>query len=206
MATASCSNDICTENQNSVPKAQFVNTALDTQIAPDTIAIMGVGAPNDSLLYSAGTRLTDIYLPLRPNFETTSYLFHYTSRDVTDPDTGEVTEDHSGDDIIVFSYTSTPFFSGADCGAMYRYYISEIRHTTHGIEMIIIEDPVVINTDKVRIYIALKEPPKADDDSTDDDTGDGSDSDDNTDASSSTDAEVMSTARYAAALKGGASR
>lgn len=175
LLTGACSNDICTDNQNSLPRAQFVNADLDAQISPDTIAIMGVGAPNDSLLYKAGTRLTDIYLPLRPNYESTSYLFHYTGRDTTDPDTGEVTEDHTGDDLIVITYTTTPIFSGADCGAMYRYYITDMRHTTHGIDKIIISDPVITNTDMVRIYIAMKQPeaPTAPDDTdSSEDTGD----------------------------------
>lgn len=153
-----CSNDLCTDNQNSVPKAQFVNASLDAPVTPDTITITGIGAPADTPLYSAGTALSEIYLPLRPDEESTAYLFHYTSRDVKDEDTGEIVEDHTKDDILVFYYTTTPVFSGADCGALFRYFITDLRHSTNGIDKIIIDDPMVTNTDKVRIYIALKNP------------------------------------------------
>lgn len=65
MLASSCSNVGCTENQNSVPLAGFYSMQTGEKIAPDSLAVGGVDAPNDTLLLGPGSRVSSLYLPFR---------------------------------------------------------------------------------------------------------------------------------------------
>lgn len=131
-----CNTSGCTENQSSIPLAGFYNSATGRSIVLDSIAVGGVGAPDDSLLYSPGTRLTEIYLPLRSLDSSTSFFIHYAETGLDFPELN---------DTITLDYTSTPYFASEECGAMYRYNITRMDYTTHMIDSVVIVDSLITN-------------------------------------------------------------
>ncbi len=154
LSVQSCTTSMCTDNRNSIPEAGFYNVDTGEAVNVVGVSIGGIGAPNDSLLYDNQT-VQLVYLPLRPDAEVTSFRFHFSSDDTTDPDTGEVTPDHTHDDIVTFYYSSTPYFEGEECGAILHYFIDRVDFTPDGhIADIQLIDPNVTNEHKeyLRIY------------------------------------------------------
>ena len=140
-----CNTAGCTDNQNSLPLAGFYSMSTGEAISVDSIAVWGVGAPGDSLLLSASTSASQLYLPLRSSADETSFCFAYrqTALDYED-----------FQDTITISYTSQPWFISEDCGAGYRHTITSLRHTYHLIDSVGLTDSTVTNIDReiMRIY------------------------------------------------------
>lgn len=160
LSVQSCTTSMCTDNRNSIPEAGFYNVDTGEAVNVVGVSIGGIGAPNDSLLYDNQT-VQLVYLPLRPDAEVTSFRFHFSSDDATDPDTGEVTPDHTHDDIVTFYYSSTPYFDGEECGAILHYFIDRVDFTPNGhIADIQLVDPNVTNEHKeyLRIYFHVATP------------------------------------------------
>lgn len=157
MVMQSCTTSVCTDNRNSIPEAGFYNVDNGEAVSLVGVTIGGIGAPNDSLLYDNQT-VKLVYLPLRPDAEVTSFRFHFSSDDTSDPETGEVTPDHSHDDIVTFYYSGTPYFDGEECGAIMHYHIDRVDFTPDGhIVDIQLVDPIVTNEHKeyLRIYFHI---------------------------------------------------
>ncbi|HJE40157.1 MAG: hypothetical protein C7K11_02875 [Candidatus Amulumruptor caecigallinarius] len=182
LAMQSCTTSMCTDNRNSIPEAGFYDYATGEAANVVGVSIGGIDAPDDSLLYDNET-VQLVYLPLRADAEVTSFRFHFSSDDVTDPETGEVTPDHTHDDIVTFYYSSTPYFEGEACGAILHYRIDRVDFTPNGhIADIELLDPNVTNEHKeyLKIYFHVASSDDGDDsggdDSGSDDSGDGGDS------------------------------
>lgn len=146
---SSCNSGGCTENQTSVPRAGFYDMETLRQIALTGVEVGGVGAPNDSLLATGLSAINEIYLPLRANKATTSFYFRYL---VANDSTGLI----SPRDTLTVTYTTTPYFASEACGAMYRYTITRITHTTLMIDSIALTDSVINNLDIERLKIFFK--------------------------------------------------
>lgn len=147
MFCCSCNSTGCTDNQNSLPLAGFYAYDTEKSITVKGLEIGGVDAPNDSLLYTSGLSLSEIYMPFRANRDNTAYYFHYTQEGLDDP---------AMNDTIAFTYTSQPFFASEDCGAMYRYRITSMSYTTHIIDSVAITDSLITNVNTQRIKIFLR--------------------------------------------------
>lgn len=147
LIAASCSTDGCMENQSSLPLAGFYNSRTKASMPLDSIQVMGIGVPGDSLLYTIGTRLTEVYLPFRATAASTSYCFHYGYKAL---------EANEMNDTLTFHYTASPYFAGEECGAMYRYHINRLTYTRHLIDSIKIVDSLITNTatQQLNIFIA----------------------------------------------------
>ncbi len=144
---AGCNTLGCLDNGSSLPLAGFF--APDGQIIQlDSLAIGGVGAPNDSLLITPGTKVSEVYLPLRSTASSTSYVIHYAYREL-DADIYN--------DTITLDYTSIPYFVSEECGAMYYYHIDRMGYTTHLIESIELTDSLITNVDQQRIKIYMRQ-------------------------------------------------
>ncbi len=143
MALCSCSTDGCIENQSSIPLAGFYSTEAQQQIAFNSIEVWGVGATGDSLLTTTGTATQQVYLPFRTTQNNAAFCFHYS-------DFGAST---AYNDTVWFDYESTPYFASEECGAMYRYRITNVRHTNIFIDSIAVIDPEITNSDVERIKI-----------------------------------------------------
>lgn len=142
-----CNTSGCLENQSSIPLAGFYSSETGTAVALDSIDIGGLGAPDDSLLVKAGTAVSSVYLPLRFRDSSTEFVIRYRY-----PQLGIDTPDY--DDNISLAYTSEPYFASEECGAMYRYRITRMSHTTNLIDSVVILDSLITNADveRLRIY------------------------------------------------------
>lgn len=146
-ALTGCNTSGCTDLQSSIPLAGFYSSASQQAISVNNLEIYGVGAPGDSILYSGGTALREVYLPLRSDFASTSFCFHYTQ---------EGLDDDALNDTITFHYTSEPYFASEECGAMYRYTITRLSYTQHLIDSVAVTDSLVTNTDIERLKIYFR--------------------------------------------------
>lgn len=143
----SCSTDGCTENQSSIPLAGFYAAETGEAIALSQLEVYGIGAKGDSLLTEATSTIKQVYLPLRSTQNNTAYCFHYA-------EFGELATAYN--DTVWFEYESTPYFASEECGAMYRYKITSVRHTNVIIDSISLIDPEITNIDMERIKIFFK--------------------------------------------------
>lgn len=144
LITGSCNNNGCLENQSAIPLAGFYSADTEQQVMLPGLQIGGEGAPNDSLLLD-GTSANQVYLPMRSTATSVRWRFHYIQQGIDSPQM---------DDILEFDYTSKPYFASEECGAMYYYTITAVRHTTHLIDSVAVTDSLVTNldTERIRIY------------------------------------------------------
>ncbi|MDE7411999.1 MAG: hypothetical protein K2M94_08175 [Paramuribaculum sp.] len=143
----SCNSVGCTDNQNALPLAGLFSSETKQAITLSGIAVGGVGAPHDSLLYRSNQSLKEIYFPFRAAERTTSFYLHYTQSGLDDP---------MYNDTITFNYDASPQFVSEDCGAMYFYTITSSRYTTHLIDSVKVTDPYITNIDQQRIQIYFR--------------------------------------------------
>ncbi len=75
-----CTNDECYENKNSLPLAGFYSSdSHPASISLDSISIIGIGAPGDSVLHDSVSGLSQSYLPFRIDQGETVYEIKYLS-------------------------------------------------------------------------------------------------------------------------------
>ncbi|HBN63710.1 MULTISPECIES: DUF6452 family protein [Duncaniella] len=146
-AVSSCSNVGCTENQNSLPLAGFYSMSTKQQITPDSVAVGGVDAPNDTLLLGPGSRVSQLYLPFRSTKPSTEFYFQYKQKALDFPWLI---------DTLRFDYVATPYFASEDCGAMYHYRITSYSYTTHLIDSVAVTDSLITNIDHETIQIYFR--------------------------------------------------
>lgn len=145
-ALTSCSSDGCLENQSSIPLAGFYDSESKQAIVLNSLEVYGIGATGDSLLTTNGVETKQTYLPFRSTQKNTAFCFHYT----------EFGETNAYNDTIWFDYESIPYFASEECGAMFRYKITSVRHTDILIDSVTIIDPEITNVDVERIKIYFK--------------------------------------------------
>lgn len=146
-AVAGCNTSGCLDNGSSLPLAGFYNSDGE-QVSLDSLTISGIGAPNDSVLVAPGTKVDQVYLPLRSTASTTSYVLHYTYQGL---------DSVIYNDTLRFDYTSIPYFASEECGAMYQYHIDRMDYTTNLIERIEITDSLITNADIQRLKIYMRQ-------------------------------------------------
>lgn len=155
MLIASCQIGVCTDNKTSIPCAEFFNEQ-NKEISLTKVSIRGEGAVDDAELYTSDQSLSTIYLPLKATAKESTFIFHYAGNDSIDKETGEKIIDTRFDDKVSLYYSATPYFAGEECGAMYNYYLNDIRHTSNLIESIEITNPFVTNNGAVGIKIFMR--------------------------------------------------
>ena len=143
----SCNSTGCTENRNAIPQAEFFAAGSEETITLDSLEIVGVSAPRDSVLSAPGTEVSKIYLPMRPTADVTAWSFAYRWKALDDPRLN---------DTITFAYTSIPYFTSEECGATYRYRIDRMDYTRRLIDSVAVVDSMITNIDKVYIRIFFK--------------------------------------------------
>ena len=146
----SCSTDGCLDNQNAIPLAGFYDSASGSGISISNMQVSGVGAPGDSILQPAGRAISQIYLPMRSTANKTEWCLHYISADNPEADTDAF------NDTIAFEYNSHEYFASEECGAMYLYEITHVRHTSHLVDSVVVTDSLITNVDLERIRIYFK--------------------------------------------------
>lgn len=146
-----CNTAGCTENTSSIPEAGFyiIDSAGKQQaVKLDSLRLFGIGAPNDSAIVKPGSELQLVYLPLRSDQATTSFCFTYEWEDLSDP---------KYNDTLQFVYTSHPWLVSEECGASYRYRITQMLYTRHIIDSVAILDSMITNLDRETIRIFFKQ-------------------------------------------------
>lgn len=142
----SCNSNGCNDNRSSIPLAGFYSSE-GKAISLNILEIGGIGAPNDSLILSAGTNASEVYLPLRSEWEVVKYYIAYRTNELDYPQLN---------DTITFRYSSIPYFASEECGAMMRYHVTSIDYTTHLLDSVAMvpEDSVITNAnvENLRIY------------------------------------------------------
>lgn len=141
----SCATDDCTDNRNALPLAGFYSSATDQAVSVDSITIFGIGAPGDSLLLKNARNVNRVYLPLRIDNESTSFVIHYMQKELDNP---------RFNDTITFVYRTIRSFPSAACGASFRYEMEKINCTTHLIDSVTCPLGFIdnANVENIRIY------------------------------------------------------
>ncbi|MBO4721687.1 MAG: hypothetical protein J5629_02010 [Muribaculaceae bacterium] len=136
----SCNNDNCIGNGSAIPLAGFYNG--DKQITINSLTVYGIGAPNDSVIINK-TSAKSVYLPLRLSTNSCKYVFNYNTEDMPN-------------DTLTLGYDAIPYFQSHECGAMYKFKITSLEHTTHAIDSVLIPEPMITNADVVSIKIYVR--------------------------------------------------
>lgn len=156
---AGCNSSGCINNQNSIPLAGFYSYGTFASISVPGLTVGGVGAPGDSLIINNGNT-SSVYLPFRAEQPETSFFFHYNQESIAND---------AFNDTLTFTYSSLPYFASEECGAMYRYVITDFTYTRHLIDSVGLLDSIITNVDRERIRIYFR---TATDDEDEDDGND----------------------------------
>jgi len=154
---AGCNSSGCINNQNSIPLAGFYSYGTFTSISVPGLTVGGVGAPGDSLILNNGNT-SSVYLPFRAEHPETSFFFHYNQESI---------DNDAFNDTLTFTYSSVPYFASEECGAMYRYVITDFTYTKHLIDSVGLLDSVITNVDRERIRIYFRSVTEDEDDGND---------------------------------------
>lgn len=150
--TSGCSTSGCTDNRSSIPLAGFYSSVSHEAISVESMAVSGVGAPNDSLLLAPSAKSSEVYLPLRSDRDEVTFQFSYMWDEVADRGLA---------DYITVGYESFPYFASEECGAMYRYRITYLSHTDVVIDSVAITVPdsiiTNINAETIQIYFRTEQ-------------------------------------------------
>lgn len=151
-AASGCNTSGCLENQSAIPLAEFYSSATKKTATLNILRIHGIGAPADSALITPGSSVSQVYLPMRSTTASTAWCIAYNQEGLDSPEFN---------DTVTFDYTSLPYFASEECGAMYYYQITQIRHTEHLIDSVVAVDSLITNADRVyfKIYFRTAEEP-----------------------------------------------
>lgn len=170
-----CNTTGCVDNKSSIPLAGFYSYETLGAISLSNISVGGVGAPGDSLLLDH-TSAAEVYLPFRSLHEETVFFIRYEDTgesDEPDPDSPDEGGDSSDpaesapsravpavEDTLTFRYERIPYFASEDCGAMFRYRVTEFNATRHFIDSIALVDSMITNADRqtIQIYFRTQQP------------------------------------------------
>ena len=123
----SCSDDSCSDNGSSLPLATFYVGNQQQYI--NTLSIMGIGVPGDSLLVDSTSTSYALWRPATVGTATIR-------------------------DTLTLDYEPIEYFHSIECGTMYNFNIQRVTHTTHGIDSVVVLTPLVTNlrTPALRIH------------------------------------------------------
>lgn len=144
-----CATSECYDNQNSLPLAGFYSSAQrPAAISIDSISIIGIGAPGDSILQDSVRSLSEVYLPFRIDQNSTTYEIKYLFG---------VAGLLRISDIITFNYEIKPMFVSSACGTVYYYEIQSIDYTTNFIDSVTCPGGVITNanSENLKIYFRV---------------------------------------------------
>ena len=156
---AGCSGNECYENHSALPLASFFNASNSQAVTLQRVEIYGIGAPGDSILYTAQS-LREAYLPFRLWQDSTQYVFaYYGLVNAPEPEEGEEQPEVPTvvpADTVTFRYTPREWFVSPACGAMYFYNMKSVSHTSYLIDSIAFNE-VITNENVANIKIFFRE-------------------------------------------------
>lgn len=145
----SCNTTGCTDNQNSLPLAGIYSYTTGNAISISGIAIGGSGAPNDSLLASPGSTVSQVYLPFRATEPFTTFYITYHQEGL-----------EGQQDQVTFYYDTHPWFASEECGAMYHYRITRVAHTYVLLDSVGVSDSLITNIERETLQLFFRTAPQ----------------------------------------------
>ena len=146
-----CATSECYDNKNSLPLAGFYSAGERPQpIALDSISILGLDAPGNSVLQDSVRGLSQVYLPFRIDENSTAYEIRYLSG---------LPGELRMYDLITFNYEIVPMFVSSACGVVYYYKIESIDYTKNFIDSVACPSGVITNIseENLKIYFRVAE-------------------------------------------------
>ena len=146
---AGCATSECYDNQNSLPLAGFYSSQeVPAAISLDSITILGVGAPGDSILQDSVRSLSQTYLPFRIDEDSTTYEIYYLAG---------LPGLYRMYDKITFKYDIVPMFVSSACGTVYYYKMNSIEHTNNFIDSVTCPTGIITNEniENLKIYFRV---------------------------------------------------
>ena len=144
----SCSTSECFDNQNSLPLAGFYSSGDFPQaISIDSLTILGIGAPGDSILQDSVRSLSEVYLPFRIDENSTTYEIRYLAG---------IPGILGMRDRITFNYDIVPMFVSKACGVVYYYKMTSIDFTTNLIDTVVCPSGEITNENSENLKIYFK--------------------------------------------------
>lgn len=142
-------NSECYDNQNSLPLAGFYSSEPTPKaISLDSVSILGIGAPGDSILQDSVRSISQVYLPFRIDQNSTTYEIRYLAG---------LPGQYRMKDEITFNYEIIPMFVSTACGTVYYYKINNIEHTTNFIDSVTCPGGEITNAniENLKIYFRV---------------------------------------------------
>ena len=145
---AGCSTSECYDNQNSLPLAGFYSSEeVPKAVALDSISILGIGAPGDSILQDSVGVLSQVYLPFRIDQNSTTYEIRYLAG---------LAGLYRMADTITFNYDIVPMFVSTACGAVYYYKMTSIESTHVFIDSVVCPTGEITNANVENLKIFFR--------------------------------------------------
>lgn len=144
-----CATSECFDNQNSLPLAGFYSSEeVPAAISLDSLTILGVGAPGDSVLQDSVKSLSQVYLPFRIDQNSTTYQIFYL---------GGLPGKYGMFDEITFNYDIIPMFVSTACGTVYYYKMKSIDYTDNFIDSVTcpLGEITNANIENLKIYFRV---------------------------------------------------
>ena len=153
LVIAGCGGSECYENHSALPLAYFYSSYTRRQVSIQRLKIYGIGAPGDSVLYSAQT-LSEASLPFRLWQDTTQYVFAYAG--MLPDSIASAYPELIPADTLTFIYTPREWFVSPACGAMYFYDMDTVLHSSLLIDSVSFSK-VITNENVSNIQIFFRE-------------------------------------------------
>lgn len=144
-----CATSECFDNQNSLPLAGFYSSQkTPAAISLDSISILGIGAPGDSILQDSVRSLSQVYLPFRIDQNSTTYQIRYLAG---------LAGEYRLSDEITFLYDIVPMFVSTACGTVYYYKMISIDYTQTFIDSVTCPTGIITNEslENIKIYFRV---------------------------------------------------
>lgn len=142
-----CTNDTCGESRTTLPLAGLYNSQ-GVKTAFDSLAVYGIGGAADSAIVALpGTRITQLYLPMQPGTDRTTWVISYKQKALDHPELN---------DTMTLAYTSSPYFASSECGVVMHYRLTSFAYTRHLVDSIAVTDSLFNNYDFERIKIMFR--------------------------------------------------
>lgn len=141
LAATACGDGSCYDNGNSLPLVRFY-VSEGGPVTVQGVTLRGIGAPGDSVL-ATGEAMSETYLPLRATTGSTQWIIEVAT-----------TAGGSIADTLTVDYTPVPYFSGEECGAMYKFELTAAQCTHNAIDSVVMMQREVTNVsmETLRIY------------------------------------------------------
>ena len=149
MVFLSACRDTCSDNKNALPRAGFYihdSEGAVSKVSVDSLEVIGVGMPPDSVLSEASVSKNELYLPFRIDSDRTQYVFINRRRGADIRDT------------VTFDYTRVARFVNVECGVSYVFHIHDITSEGTLIDSVVCPNGFIdnANIENLRIYFATE--------------------------------------------------